>query len=376
MILPLAISGAALALAAVPLFEMGTGFSLIGTTRWMIRGEKEFGLEGFLAASKSFDPADLTVDLAGRTIVVTGANAGLGFETARALAARNATVHILCRNKEKGEEAIREIEKTKGPRASLVLHQVDVSSKAQVVEWARKWVAEGKPISSLVLNAGVLPQTKSLTADGLEVGFATAMLQSYLLAGLLMPALARAEPSPGRIVHVSSGGQYTVSLPSGLDLNCEKRKFDGRQQYAVSKKAQVVLSELWAAKTSKGGNKVISNAMHPGWALTPGVQTSIADFAESHKGKLRSLEQGADTVVWLAASNSPAASSPASTNGLFFFDRKPVETDFSLSGTRPSKTEADRLWKECERLTGYRWDDEKAMMVEVPAGAAAGAGMR
>jgi dehydrogenase/reductase SDR family member 12 len=349
-------------------FEMGSGFSVIGTTRWYLHGEKHFGLQGFLEAAKTFSPGDLDVDLRGQTAVVTGANAGLGFETARALAARNATVHVLCRNKEKGEAAIKSIEATKGPFGSVKLHLVDVSSKAAVVAFANEWLAKGEPINSLVLNAGVLPQEKTLSVDGMEVGFATAMLQSYLLTGLLMPALSKASPAPGRAIHVSSGGQYTVSWDS-TDPLCEKRKFDGRMQYAISKKAQVMLSEMWASRAPKGS--VVSNCMHPGWADTPGVQTSISDFAESHKGKLRSLEQGADTIVWLAATKNPLATT---SNGLFFFDRKPVETDFSFSGTRASPAQFEKLWRDCERWTGYRWDEEKGRMVEVSSSAAAGAG--
>lgn len=355
-------------------FEMGSGFSLIGTTRWYIRGEKEFGLDGFVKNAASFLPGDLDTDLRGRNVIVTGGNAGLGFETARMLASKNASVHVLCRSKEKGEEALREMQKSKGPHGELHLHIVDVSSRAQVQRFSKEWLDSGKPINSLILNAGVLPQTRSVTSEGHETGWATMMMQSYLMTGLLMPALAKAEPAPGRAIHVSSGGQYTASYDAA-DPQCERKKgFDGRLQYSITKRAQVMLAEMWAGKIDAAASslkgKVVSNSMHPGWALTPGVQTSISDFAESHKGKLRSLEQGADTVVWLAATSNPAATA---ANGEFFFDRKPVEKDFCLSGTRSSDRDFQKLWADCELWTGHKWDAEKGRLVEVSPAATADA---
>jgi len=199
-------------------------------------------------------------------------------------------------------------------------------------------------------------------------------------------AAAGAEPVADAAV-AGSGGSGASSAGSGH----RGRKYDGKQQYAHTKRAQIMLTELWAAEVAKaeaaaGSTSaaaapagaltpppppIVFNAMHPGWAETPGVTASIPDFAESHKGSLRSPEQGADTIVWLAAS----AAGGQHTGG-FWFDRAPAQTDFSWSGTRSSPAEFAQLWAKCEAWTGYAFTPEAyaAAAKAAAAGAAAEAG--
>jgi len=117
---------------------------------------------------------------------VTGANAGLGRAAAEALARRRASVHLLCRNRERGEAARREIAAATG-NPSVHLHVVDVSDGASVRAFAEAWNASGAPVHALINNAGVLPADRTLTREGHEAGWATMMMQSYLLTGLLIP---------------------------------------------------------------------------------------------------------------------------------------------------------------------------------------------
>lgn len=352
---------------------MGGGYSVLGTSQWLLVGNRKFGRAGFLKARESFVAADLDVDLAGQHHIVTGANAGLGRAAAEALARRNAIVHMVCRNKERGEEAARAVRAAAGPTGEVRLHVVDVSDAKAVHAFAAEWNASGTPVHCLVNNAGVLPNSLVRTADGLESGWATMMMQSYLLTGLLLPSLLRASPGPARVINVSSGGQYTVRLDLS-DPQCtgtahdpadgkavgaagSGRTFDGRQQYAHAKRAQVMLTELWAEKTKelKGtglGSGVWFASMHPGWAETPGVVTSIPDFAESKRGQLRTPEEGADTVVWLAAAAAPVRHA----SGGFWFDRAAASPDFSLAGTRSTGDEFAALWRMCERDAQWRLD--------------------
>jgi len=135
---------------------------------------------------------------------------------------------------------------------------------------------------------------------------------------------------------------YTRRL-SLADPNWEQRRYDGVTAYAETKRAQVVLAELWAEQLA--GTSVVVNAMHPGWADTPAVQSSLPRFHRITRAILRTPAEGADTVVWLAA--SPVA---RAWSGRFFFDREPRRTHL-LSLTRESQNDRRALWDLCERLS-------------------------
>lgn len=345
---------------------MGSGYSLPAVTQWYIQGGKYYGKAGYEAAAKHFAPAD---ELVGRTVLITGANAGIGRAAAEMLARRKADVHMLCRNAERGAEAAAAITAATGNPAVQV-HVVDVADPASCRAFAEAWGS--KPVHALINNAGVLLPQRTATPGGVESGFATMAGGSWLLTGLLLPNLAAARPSPGRVVHVSSGGGLTVKCDVG-DLQCERRKYDGTLQYAHVKRAQIMLSDWWAQRLAadcKG--LVVSHVMHPGWAATPGVQTSIPDFFEKNKDTLRSSEQGADTAVWLATSSEPAlAASTSSGGGGFWFDRAPAQRHFTLAGTRSSDAEVSRLLAECERVTGYKYTPPTPPPAAAAAAAAA-----
>ena len=295
-----------------------------------------FDRTGFRIHSLTFRPEDLDVDLSGRRCLVTGANSGIGYETALALADLGADVVLLCRNRERGEEAAERIrEQTGSSRVSLEI--VDMSDLASVRAAATRLGAE--PVDVLVHNAGVLPDERAETSDGLELTFATHVVGPFLLTRLLQGQL---EKSPdARVVWVSSGGMYTRAL-NLEDPNWTEREYDGVTAYAETKRAQVILSELWAEELR--GSPVVVNAMHPGWADTPAVESSLPRFHRVMENILRTPAEGADTVVWLAA--SPAG---RQHTGRFFLDREERRTHF-LPFTRESKADRRALWRLCERL--------------------------
>ncbi len=297
-----------------------------------------FDRTGFRIHALRFQPEDLDVDLSGRRCLVSGANSGIGFETALALADLGADVVLLCRNRERGEPALERIRRETGNRrVSLELR--DVSDLASVrVAGAR--LAEA-PVDVLVHNAGVLSDTRAETRDGLELSLATHVVGPFLLTRLLRDRLL--ESKDGRVIWVSSGGMYTRRL-SLQDPNWEQREYDGVLAYAETKRAQVVLAELWAEELA--GSSVVVNAMHPGWADTPAVRSSLPRFHRLTRSILRSPAEGADTVVWLAACPGARAWS-----GRFFFDREPRRTHL-LSVTRESQGDRRALWELCERLCG------------------------
>jgi len=296
-----------------------------------------FDRTGFRIHSLGFRSGDLEVDLSGRRCLITGANSGIGFETALALADLGAEVVLLCRDRGRGEAALEKIREQTGSR-SVTLELLDISDLVSV-RAAAKRLAES-PVDVLVHNAGVLPDERVLTSDGLELCFATHVVGPFLLTLLLRHNLERS--SDGRLVWVSSGGMYTRSLQVE-DPNFADRSYDGALAYAETKRAQVVLSELWSEALRESG--VAVNAMHPGWADTASVRSSLPRFHRLTSAILRTPAEGADSVVWLAASEAARR-----LTGRFVFDREERRTHL-LPFTRESQDDRRRLWRLCERLS-------------------------
>jgi NAD(P)-dependent dehydrogenase (short-subunit alcohol dehydrogenase family) len=296
-----------------------------------------FDKTGFAIHSLNFDAGDLDVDLSEKRCLVTGANSGLGFEIAAALADLGATIDLLCRNAARGDAAAKSIREATG-NDRVTCRQIDMSSMDSIRCFADEF--GDQTVDVLVHNAGLLPAERSESDDGLEITFATHVAGPHLFTRLLRNNLAAA--AGARVVWVSSGGMYTRKLQLD-DYNWREREFDGTLAYAETKRAQVVLSELWADELRNDGIAV--NAMHPGWADTPGVRSSIPNFWRIMRAFLRTPAEGADTAIWLAA--SPAA---AGESGRFFFDRRARRTHL-LPGTWESEAERRMLWTLCEDAT-------------------------
>jgi NAD(P)-dependent dehydrogenase (short-subunit alcohol dehydrogenase family) len=315
-----------------------------GPSRWIGRALSRvvdplivpsFDRTGFRIHSLTFREEDLDVDLSDRRCLVTGANSGIGFETALALADLGAEVVMLCRDAARGEEAVERVRQQTG-NARVSLDVVDVSDLTSVRIAAAR-LAEAA-VDVLVHNAGVLPDERIETRDGLELSFATHVIGPFLLTRLLQNRL---EKSPdARMIWVSSGGMYTRRL-NLEDPGWTDRRYDGVVAYAETKRAQVVLSELWAEELR--GSGVAVNAMHPGWADTPAVRSSLPRFHEAMRRILRTPAEGADTVVWLAARPEIEAT------GRFFFDREERRTHV-LPFTREKDEDRRALWEICASL--------------------------
>lgn len=257
---------------------------------------------------------------------MTGANSGIGRAAATELCRRGADTFLLCRNVVRGQEAAVAISRqVTGGRLSV--EELDVSSFESVRALARRF--RRKRIDVLVHNAGVLPDDFRQTPDGLELTVATNVVGPHVLTSLLLDRLA-ASADP-RVLFVSSGGMY----PTKLDVDRlfrPKEPFDGVAAYSQTKRAQVVLARLLAARHPG----ITFASMHPGWADTAAVRTSLPRFHSLTRGILRTPEQGADTVVWLAGSRGKPRS------GAFHFDRA-ERSAYLVPGTRESDEEARRL---------------------------------
>uniref|UniRef100_A0A668AN79 Dehydrogenase/reductase (SDR family) member 12 n=1 Tax=Myripristis murdjan TaxID=586833 RepID=A0A668AN79_9TELE len=292
---------------------------------------------GYEAAAKHFTPADLDVNLNGRSFMITGANSGIGKSTALEIANRGGTVHMVCRNQGRAEAARDEIiEQSKNQNVHV--HIVDMSSAKQVWEFAQNF-SQNNSVNVLINNAGCMVTQRELTEEGLEKNFATNTLGTYILTTALIPALKKVEDP--RVITVSSGGMLTQKLNVD-DLQFEKGTFDGTMAYAQNKRQQVILTERWASQHKE----IHFSSMHPGWADTPAVQSSMPEFHAKMKNKLRTDTMGADTVVWLAVS----AATTKQPSGLFFQDRKAVVTHLPLAWSRSSPQEDEKLQATLDQL--------------------------
>lgn len=280
------------------------------------------------------------IELAGKSAMITGASSGIGEAACAEMARAGATVHMVVRNRDRGESALSRIAAAAG-RERPELHLCDISSLASVRELAAGFLAAGKPLDVLINNAGVLPPRRIHTGEGFELTFATNVLGPFLLTALLLPALRRSAPS--RVINVSSGGMYTERIDLD-DLQLEHRDFDGARFYAHTKRAEVILSEEWGRRLAP--DRITVQSTHPGWVATAGVAMSLPRFNRVMAPLLREPAAGADTIVWLAG--SPRA---ARSTGEFWHDRRP-RAKHRVPWTRESPEERARLFDECERLCG------------------------
>lgn len=278
--------------------------------------------------------------LAGRVVAVTGANSGLGKATVLGAARLGAEVRMLCRDVEKGDAAREEI-LAELPDASLHVDRCDVSDLASLPEVAGALARDVPRLHALVHNAGILPPERSESRDGHELTFATHVLGPHVLTDALRTQLAA--DGDGRVVFVVSGGMYTQRLPLD-DPEYTRSAYSGSVAYARTKRMQVHLAEAWARELA--GEEVAVHSTHPGWADTPGVQTSLPVFRKVTGPFLRSAEEGADTTVWLLA--APEAHD---STGLFWHDRRPRPTSY-LSRTEPTPDQVRRLWDLVVDATG------------------------
>ncbi|KAI8919543.1 hypothetical protein BC831DRAFT_481460 [Entophlyctis helioformis] len=319
-------------------FLIDSAVSAFRSTLFTGMGLIDFTQAGFQRAARSFNPKALDVDLTGKVAIVTGANSGLGKETALGLAKLGATVLMVCRNPTTGEAARAELAASATSPSNVRLEVVDVSRPAQIQAFAEKFVREHKQLDILVNNAGVLLNERTETADGIETTFATNTLGVYYLTKLLLPRLT--ETPESRVINVSSGGMYTEQL-STKDLESKQGTYNGAFAYAQTKRAEIELATAWAQQTP--GVRFYS--MHPGWANTSGVQTSLPGFFKTMESRLRTAAEGADTIVWAAASREVLEQAP---NGSFLFDRKVTSPHMSLAGTEAPPGEVAKLIDACE----------------------------
>lgn len=291
---------------------------------------------GFKARRAMFGWEPLSdLRMAGRVVAITGATSGLGLAAAEMFAEMGASLRLLVRNPRSGEELASRL----GSEASV--HVVDMSDLSSVLGAVSELRAERLDV--LINNAGALLTERKVSVDGFEMTFATMVLGPFVLTNGLVPALSRSpDEPPSRVINVASGGMYLEALHLD-DLQMQKEPYRGSIAYARAKRAQVLLTQEWARRLRE--QRIVVHSMHPGWADTPGVEASLPTFRKVVGPLLRTPQQGADTMVWLAASAEAAEST-----GRFWHDRQPRPID-RVNKTRATPRERELLWEACERMT-------------------------
>jgi NAD(P)-dependent dehydrogenase (short-subunit alcohol dehydrogenase family) len=283
-------------------------------------------------------------EMEGRTVLVTGASSGLGLVASEQFARCGARVVLLGRDRVKTERVRDGIAARTGSTALDVV-VADMGDLDGVRAAATEVIARHPRLDVLVHNAGALTADRRTAPSGIELTVASQVVGPFLLTSLLLPTLRMA--APGRVITVSSGGMYATPLRvTDLQMGDDYR---GSEQYARAKRAQVTLNELWAERIPSA--EIVFHAMHPGWADTPGVQESLPRFRRVVGPLLRTPEQGADTLVWLACDDGQ----PLATTGRFWLDRRPRSLH-KLPNTRRSDTleRRERLWDWVSRAAPSR----------------------
>jgi NAD(P)-dependent dehydrogenase (short-subunit alcohol dehydrogenase family) len=298
--------------------------------RWVAPGVAMFSKWGYRRSVAQRKPDSTFLD--GQHIVITGANSGLGLATSIALAESGADLTLIIRNPKKREELLTTLKSETG-RSDITVEIADLSLMADVRAVSTRLLAKGKPIDVLINNAGALFNNYALTSEGLEQSFALLLASPTLLTQTLLPLL-KDHTTPSRVINVVSGGMYTEKLVCQR-LIMAPHEYQGAQAYARAKRALTVLGELWAEQWRE--NNIIVNTMHPGWADTPGVASALPTFRSITKRILRTSEEGADTIIWLAR-----AKEAGDVSGKLFLDREP-RTPYLLAKTKESAAQRDQL---------------------------------
>ncbi len=284
-----------------------------------------------------------------RIALITGANSGLGYETARALARKGARVIMAVRNLDKGQAAADAIMR-ENPAAQLDLMQVDLASLESVRAFAEAVRERYGALHILVNNAGVmaLPERRE-TADGFEMQFGVNHLGAFALTGHLLDLLLA---TPGaRVVAVSSGAHRTGHVDFD-NLNAEKG-YSRWPAYGLSKLANLLYTYELQRRFERAGADVIAVAAHPGYTAT-NLQQHSGIFSRLNHLVAQHVEVGALPILYAATDPGVQGGAYYGPDGVFEMRGYPKRVDSTRKSKNPEN--ARRLWEASEELTGVQYD--------------------
>lgn len=220
--------------------------------------------------NKKWDTS-LISDQNGKVVVITGGNAGLGYQMSLEMAKKNATVVIACRSREKGQKAVQSIQQAIGNKADLHVIQLDLADLRSVKQFSEEFKSRFDKLDILINNAGVVNlKDRQETPTGLEMHMATNHYGHFALTKYLLPIILKTENA--RVVTMSSGS-YRFGTIDFDDLNWNKRKYNRGSCYGDSKLANMLFMKKLQRLFEEKGISAISVAAHPGLSATERQQT-------------------------------------------------------------------------------------------------------
>ncbi|MBM4364909.1 MAG: SDR family NAD(P)-dependent oxidoreductase [Deltaproteobacteria bacterium] len=289
---------------------------------------------------------DSIPDQTGRVAIVTGANSGIGYETARMLAQKGAHVVLACRSAERGRAAVGLIV-AGNPPGRVELSVLDLSDLDSVAAFAERFIASHDRLDLLVNNAGVMVPPFSRTKQGFEMQFGTNHLGHFALTGRLLPLLERTAGSRVVVVSSSMHRSGTIDLD---DPNYERRRYWGWPAYGQSKLANLLFARELQKRLGDGGPMV--TASHPGFTATE-LQRS-AGYVSLFNFVAMKPSDGAMPTIRAATDPGATRGSYWGPAGLFEINGAPVEV--GRSGAAKDDAVAAQLWALSEKLTGVSYD--------------------
>ncbi|MEJ2747400.1 MAG: SDR family NAD(P)-dependent oxidoreductase [Anaerolineae bacterium] len=287
-------------------------------------------------------------DQSGKVAIVTGANSGIGYETARALAHKGATTILACRNEQKGQAAVEKIQNEQ-PKGTAVLMHLDLADLDSIHAFADNFKAQYQRLDLLINNAGVMIPPYGKTADGFEQQFGINHLGHFALTGQLLDLLRHTPEA--RVVTVSSMMHLRGEI-NFADLNSEKN-YNRSAAYAQSKLANLLFTYELQRQLAATGGDTVAVAAHPGWAATN---------LQKHSGLMNLMNRFlAQSPAMGALPTLRAATAPGVHGGEYYgpgqrFGAGGYPKKVQSNGRSHDTAVAAKLWTVSEELTGVHYN--------------------
>jgi len=295
---------------------------------------------------QKWDSKDI-LDQKGKVVIVTGASSGLGYETAKVLTSKNATVIVAVRNEQKGNAAIEKI-KLENPNADIHLMLLDLANLASVHGFAKNFKEKYKKLDVLINNAGVMTPPYSKTKDGFELQFGTNHLGHFALTGLLIDLIKATANS--RIVNVSSIA-HKIGKLNFEDLNWENRVYKKNRSYGDSKLANLYFTKELQKRLNNQSSEVIVASAHPGGTATDLARHSL--FYRMLNAIAQTSQMGALPTLYAAVAPGVQSNDYFGPGGFQEFRGYPKKV---TPASHAQKDEvAEKLWRISESMTGVSY---------------------
>lgn len=291
----------------------------------------------------------------GKVVIVTGANSGIGYETAREMSRKGAEVILACRDEDRGMNAIQNIIE-EIPKANLVMAHLDLSDLNQIKKFSEQIHEDYRKIDILINNAGVMMDSLTMTKQGFEFHFGINHLGHFALTGHILDLLLGEENS--RVVNVASIAEKKAKI-FWNDLNCERRKYSMWKNYSQSKLANLLFTFEFKRRFESIGHPLKIVAAHPGLTATNlsrnvRNENQISDLLWRKIAQHQSI--GALPTLY-AAVGDVESGDYIGPDGIMEFRGHPTKVNSSRSAR--NAISSSKLWKISEELTGMEFNRER-----------------